>query len=129
MSVTGSPPTAPARSSPRASLVPPDATAPAASACDRATQQIVTITVDPDVPQPRCVSVSAQQELRVVNRSNAVGQRGSTITVRWADFSARTVPVGATTLYTQPFGAYLEGGVHDLHVSLYGSSSAQVWLR
>lgn len=73
--------------------------------------------------------MSAQQELRVVNRSNADGQRGSTITLRWADFSARAVPIGASTRYTDPFGAYLAGGVHDLHVSLYGSSSAQIWLR
>lgn len=110
--------------------VPADARVPAAGACPRATAAQVVIDVNPDTPAPRCVIVSTLDHLKVVNTSNTYGQRGATVTVTWSRYPARTLPIGASTLYPAAFGTYLAPGVHFLHLSLYqGSGGAEIWLR
>lgn len=112
------------------SLAAPDATQPAAgSTCARTSQPVVTIEVRPDASPPPCVTVSAKQQLRVVNRSGTASQHGSPIVIIWADFPTRSVPAGAATSYDRPFGQYLAPGVHDLHVSNGNTTAGQVWLQ
>ena len=109
--------------------VPPDAQYPAAGACPKQTAAQVRVQVDPDVPVPRCVVVSAGQQLAVVNNTNELHQAGSPITITWADYPARIVRAGAATSYARPFGSYLMPGVHRLHISLYQQSGAEIWLQ
>ena len=47
----------------------------AAGICGQAEGEVVTMTIRPDVPDPRCLSVTSTQRLRVVN------SRGEPITV------------------------------------------------
>lgn len=75
-------------------------------------------------PSPRCVTVSAERRLRVLNQ---IGE--STITVNWAGYPPRPVPAGTAIVYDRPFGQYLAPGVHALHVSRPQSSVPEVWLR
>lgn len=118
------------RPSPRpAHKVPPDAQYPAAGACERSTGSVVQVTVNPDVPTPRCVTVSASQTLRVFNNTNEMNQPPKTVTIKWADYASRILHAGASTSFPQPFGDYLLPGVHFLHISLYGGSSAEIWLK
>ena len=87
--------------------------------------------MNPDVPMPRCVSLHANQQLRVVNDSTLLGSPALTITVRWADFPARTLRPGQSTTYTEPAGRYLAVGVHRVGTApLYGGQpAAEVWLH
>ena len=70
------------------------------------------------------MTVSAEQQLRVVNQSGV-----STITVSWAGYPSRSVPAGKATVYDRPFGQYLAPGVHEVHISQYKSGPLEVWLR
>ena len=103
--------------------VPPDSVLPAAGACARIAGRIVTIAAMPDTPQPRCVVVTADQRLRVVNRA-----AGAVVAVRFAAFPTQELKLGQAVLYTPPMGRFLAPGVHDVHISLY-AGSAEVWLR
>ena len=109
--------------------MPPDAQYPAAGACPKQTAAQVRVQVDPDVPVPRCVVVTAGQDLMVVNNTNELHQAGKPVTITWADYAPRVLKIGASTSYAQPFGDYLMPGVHRLHVSLYGQSGAEIWLQ
>lgn len=115
-------PSSGASESPR--LAPPDATSPAAGACAHGTGSTVSIALNPDGPAPRCVTVSAEQQLRVVNQSGV-----SAITVSWAGYPSRSVPAGKATVYDRPFGDYLAPGVHEVRISQYESGPLEVWLR
>lgn len=116
-------------SKPKTSLVPPDAQHPAAGACGRASGTTVVIDMNPDIPAPRCVIVSAGQHLQVVNSTNRYQQTGKVVTVNWARKAPQSVPVGAKYTYTQAFGQYLAPGVHFLRMSAYPGSTASIWLR
>jgi hypothetical protein len=87
--------------------------------------------MDPDVPSPRCVSLRAGQELRVVNRSALLGSPAVSITVRWADYPARVLKPGESTTFADPAGSYLAVGVHRVGTApLYGGQpAAEVWLH
>jgi hypothetical protein len=102
-------------------LRPPDSGSPAAGTCGEPTGAVVEITVNPDIPSPRCVRVRPDQSLRVVNAS------GQTVEISFAGRSA-TLASGASEAYPQPFGDYLAPGVHRVTASLYGESGAEVWL-
>lgn len=119
---------APTTTTTTSDLTPADAQMPASGVCGRVVGALVVITANPDTPSPRCVTVKGSQHLKVVNASNQLGQTGRTITVSFASFPPRQVPVGGTTTFDQNFGSYLAPGVHDLHITLY-SGSAEIWLR
>jgi hypothetical protein len=102
-------------------LRPPDSESPAAGTCGELTGAVVEITINPDIPSPRCVRVRPDQSLRVVNAS------GQTVEISFAGRSA-TLAGGASEAYPQPFGDYLAPGVHRVTASLYGESGAEVWL-
>ena len=112
-------------------LVPADSRYPAAGACAFVGGTVVTVTMDPDVPSPRCVSLHPGQQLRVVNASALLGSPPVTITVRWADYAPRVLQPGQSTTYTDAAGSYLAVGVHRIVTApLYGGGgAAQVWLH
>jgi hypothetical protein len=112
-------------------LAPPDRTTPAFAACPSAAGAVVTVVADPDVPSPRCTTVTAGQRLRVVNDTAAHGSTPQVITVTIAGFAPRTVQPGASTTFDSPFGDYLATGKHVVHLTpLYGGDGgAVVWLR
>jgi hypothetical protein len=102
-------------------LKPADDMQPAASTCGQPSGSIAEVTINPDIPSPRCTEVTADQRLQVRNNTD------QQITVSLADFSATLSP-GAAQLYDRPFGDYLEPGVHRITVSLYGDSGPEIWL-
>jgi hypothetical protein len=99
--------TIPDLSSPRAT---PVAESPAAGICGTFDGDIVTLTIYPDIPDPRCVEVTSEQKLRVVNR------RGERIQAAIGKFKADLAPDEEHT-FDVPVGEYLMPGVHLLQVS------------
>jgi hypothetical protein len=101
---------------------PPDSEQPAAGVCAPASGAVVEITLHPDVPAPRCAQVGPDQSLRIRNSSD------QQVEVSLA-YHAATLAPGAAQSFTQPFGEYLEPGVHRVSVSpLYGGSGPEIWL-
>lgn len=103
-------------------LKPPDADMPTAGTCGTADIEVVEVVVNPDIPSPRCVQVTADQRLQIRNATDQPA------TVSLAQHSATLAP-GETTLFDQPFGEYLEPGVHRVSMSTYGESGAEIWLQ
>jgi hypothetical protein len=99
-------------------VVPADGSTETAGACASPSGPIVSIEANPDTPAPRCVAVTSGQELRVVNTSaNFSPFAGLPVIVTFADYPQRTVPIGGSTLFTRPLGAYLAPGDHFIHFS------------
>jgi hypothetical protein len=115
----------------RGTLAPPDTTVPAFASCPSVTGSVVTLVADPDVPSPRCMTVTASQRLRVQNRTSAHGSTPVVVTVEVAGFAPRTLQPGASTTFDRPFGDYLAPGEHVVHLRpLYGGDGGGVvWLR
>ena len=113
--------TVPPSTTTRRTLRPPDSETPAAGTCGSFSATVVEITINADIPSPRCVQVRPDQSLRVANAS------GETVEVSFAGRSA-TLADGASQAYPQAFGDYLAPGVHRVTASLYGGSGAEVWL-
>lgn len=113
----------------RLGLASPDTTLAPARGCRQETTSTVTVTINPDTPMPDCVIVSASQRLRVVNATNAFGQRGSAITARFADLGPRVIDRGQSATFGQPFGDYLAHGQHFLWVSYYPGADIVIWLK
>jgi hypothetical protein len=126
-SSTSAPTSAP--TSARVSLAPPDTTAFPAKGCGPDTAPMVTVTINPDNPQPPCAIVHASQRLRVLNATNAFNQPGKTITIDFAGLPERALARGQSTTYDQPFGSYLAPGEHVLRVSYYPGSGIVIWLK
>jgi hypothetical protein len=80
------------------------------------------VVLNPDIPSPRCVKVTATQRLRLRNST------GESVTVTFAG-SSTTLASGQTHLYDQAFGDYLAPGVHRVSVSFYGDSGPEIWLQ
>lgn len=97
--------------------------------CGGASGDVVTVVAYPGAPRPRCLTVTANQRLQVVNRSNADGQPGKPMTVTFAGFAPRVIPVGGSTLFDQALGEYIAQGVHVLKISVYPGGGAEVWLK
>lgn len=102
-------------------LEPPDSPQPAAGTCGRADSAVVEVTLNPDIPSPRCVQVDADQSLRVRNNTD------QQVDVSFAHHAATLAPGGAQA-FAQAFGDYLEPGVHRVDTSLYGGSGPEIWL-
>jgi len=93
-----------------AALATPAAQSPAAGICAEFEGELVTITINPDIPDPRCARVRPDQKLAVVN------QRGEAIQVRIGHFEASLL-TGEQQSFELPFGEYLAPGVHQMIVS------------
>jgi hypothetical protein len=72
---------------------------PGGEGCAPGTGLTISIAVGADGSSPRCVAVSAEQQLRVVNQSG-----GSAITVSCAGYPTRSVAAGKAIVYDRPFG-------------------------
>ena len=78
------------------------------------------MTLEPGIPDPRCVIVTATQRLRVVNRT------GGAVAVVLGSFSAE-IEQGAEHVFVEPFGDYLLPGVHALAVD--PCCGGELWLQ
>ncbi len=102
-------------------LTPPDAATPAAGICPPANGDVVTLVLERDAPAPRCVAVTGDQRLELVNATTAG-------TVFFAGHRI-DLAAGATAQLDQPFGAFLAPGVHRVQAEQYAGSGPEVWLR
>ena len=98
-----------------------------AAPCDVSpTGDVVTFTIEPDVPQPRCAHANEQQHLKVINDTS---QRAF---VRLGSHELALGPSEQGTVEA-PFGTYLEPGVHSVLVSFKPGayergSGPELWL-
>lgn len=101
-------------------IATPYALEPAAGICASSAEELVVITLNTDMPEPRCSKVTASQKLTVVNKTL------STLHVSLGVFSNSLQPGTEYTLNV-PFGEYLAPGVHQLKVS--PCCGAEIWLE
>lgn len=90
-------------------LATPMSDSPAAGICGEFDGEWVTMTINPDVPDPRCVIIHPDQMLEVVNH------RGETIVVTIGNMTAQLAD-GESFRFEVPFGEYLAPGVHGVEV-------------
>lgn len=102
-----------------ATLVPADSDAPAAGICAEAEGEWATVQIAPDTPSPRCLKVTREQRLKVINGTQAVVQ------IKLGEFALELQPGTEGTL-EMPFGQYLAPGVHQILASPY--SGPELWL-
>ena len=88
----------------------PYAEQPAAGICGEALGDEVLMTLEPGIPDPRCIVVTGGQHLRVSNRT------GGEVEVAIGPFTARLAP-GEDFAFPDPFGSYLLPGAHLLAVT------------
>ena len=100
-------------------LATPYAQEPAAGICATFDGDVVTITLNADVPDPRCAQVRSDQTLKVVN--NTV----TPLSISLGPFKSALLAANAYSIDV-PFGDYLEPGVHQLQVS--PCCGAEIWL-
>lgn len=88
----------------------PVAQSPAAGICGTWEGEMVTFTINPDIPDPRCSAALPGQKLRVVNGREEV------IRARIGLFEAEIQP-GGEYVFDVPIGDYLLPGVHVVEIS------------
>lgn len=102
---------------PIAALKPPDSDTPASGICPQFDGEIVEITInDPPPPSPRCVQVTAEQRLKILNATS------KPVRVKLAQFDVEIPPAGET-IFDQKVGEYLAPGVHLM------MNGAEIWLK
>lgn len=101
-------------------MATPYAQEPAAGICASFEGEMVVVTLNPDIPDPRCSKVRQDQKLRVINKTQ------NTLEVSIGSFTASLEP-GAETIFDTPFGEYLASGVHQLQVS--PCCGPELWLE
>ncbi len=101
-------------------LVTPVADSPASGICATFDSEIVTFTIHPDIPDPRCSLIRPEQKLQVVNA------REETLNVILGGRMAEIAP-GESYLFDLPFGEYLAPGVHRIEVQ--PCCGAELWLQ
>jgi hypothetical protein len=84
---------------------------PAAGICASFDGEMVVVNIYPDIPDPRCSKVRADQHLTIVNntQNNVEALIGSS-------FEADLAP-GEKTVIHYPFSDYLYPGVHQVQVT------------
>jgi hypothetical protein len=98
----------------------PVAESPAAGICATSEGMQVTITIYPDIPDPRCSLIRPEQILKVVNA------REDPLLVSIGQMEAEIAP-GSSYLFDLPFGKYLAPGVHRIEVQ--PCCGAELWLQ
>jgi len=93
-----------------ATLVPADSDGPVAGICAEAEGEWATVKITPDTPSPRCLRVTSEQRLKVINGTQAVVQ------IKLGEFALELQP-GIEGTLEMPFGQYLAPGVHQMLVS------------
>ena len=86
-----------------------------AGACPKVTStDLVTVTINPDTPLPRCVQVGPQTRLRFVNNTHFFGEypgEATSFTMTFAGWIVHLDP-GEEVVLDLPAGDYLEPGSH-----------------
>jgi hypothetical protein len=105
-------------------LIASDASTPAAGTCGNAPSGgAAEITLNPDVPSPRCVIVHSLNQLKFVNNTDSE-QSVST------GYDAVTLQPHEAHLFAQRVGDYWAPGVHRIDTgALYAGSGPEVWLQ
>jgi hypothetical protein len=101
-------------------LATPASQQPAAGICATFPGKLVTVTIFPDLPDPRCAIVQPDQTLQVVNRTL------EQLDVHIGPFDASLAPGGDYT-FSVPFGKYLAPGVH--RVQVLPCCGPELWLQ
>ncbi|MGD8751898.1 MAG: hypothetical protein PVG14_10775 [Anaerolineales bacterium] len=101
-------------------LATPVSEQPAAGICGGMDGEVVTITIFPDIPDPRCALVRPEQLLRVINK------REEMIQISLAGIEVSVEP-GQTYEFATPLGQLLAKGVH--RVEVLPCCGAELWLR
>ena len=102
-----------------AMLVPADSDAPAAGICAEAEGEWATVQIAPDMPSPRCLKVTREQRLKVINGAD------TRVQIQLGPY-ALELPPGMEGTLDAPFGNFLAPGVHRVLASPY--SGPEVWL-
>lgn len=99
---------------PRLALRPPDASPDGAAPCLPAspTGPYATLLINPDVPSPRCLRASPEQQLRLVNG------REEPIRVRLDPVIDVDLAPGEEVVIERRLGTYLAPGVHRLEIAM-----------
>jgi hypothetical protein len=92
----------------------------AAGICASFDGGVVEVTINVDVPSPRCAIIRSDQTLTVVNGTP------STVQVSISNFSSNILP-GAEYSVDILFGDFLAVGVHQLTVTPY--YGPELWLK
>lgn len=101
-------------------LATPYADSPAAGICmESPGESVVSVEIFPDMPSPRCLKVSAEQKLMVINRT------GIALQVSLGAVESSLTP-GGDGMLDRTFGEYLEPGVHVLLADPY--FGPEIWL-
>lgn len=98
------------------SLIPANSTSPASGICSSESDQTVIITINDDTPDPRCVKVTSNQKLSIINKSK------NSISINLSDTIKTTILPGKTYLFSQAVGLFLAPGVHSI-------AGAEIWLQ
>jgi hypothetical protein len=101
-------------------LATPVSDSPAAGICAEFEGKVVTVTIRPDIPDPRCSLIQPDQILEVVN------SREETLLVSIGQLEAELSP-GESYLFDLAFGEYLAPGVHRVEVQ--PCCGAELWLQ
>lgn len=101
-------------------LATPMADTPAAGICGESSGEVVTMTINPDMPDPRCMAVRPDQRLRIINRLQ------EDVRVLLGQLTATIPPDGEHTL-EKTFGEMLLPGVHALETS--HCCGGTIWLK
>jgi hypothetical protein len=101
-------------------LATPYSQQPAAGICASFDGQVVTVSLNSDLPDPRCAKVKADQTLTVLNNTQ------NTLSIAIGRFTSN-LAVGEKMTIDIPFGDYLAPGVHQLQVS--PCCGAELWLE
>jgi hypothetical protein len=102
---------------------------PTAGACALTprSQAVGVIRLNPDTPEPRCLEIRPDQRLRLINTSDAFGQKGEVTSVAIAAYRAKLAP--GRHLSHRPVGRFLAPGDHLVGISLYAGGGAEVLVR
>ena len=110
-------------------LKPKDADFPAAGACDFQPGDMVTVSLQEGIPNPRCAKIRPVQKLKIVNDTD------KKVRIWFENISPSILPAGSVYLdpesdyiFGRGAGEYLEPGVHRLKTSLYSGSGPEIWL-
>lgn len=98
----------------------PFADGPVAGACASFPGLIVSISIQPDVPSPRCTKVTGDQRLRVINETDQVQK------VSLGAFDVQLDP-GKEATSQATFAEMLNPGDYLLSISGF-AGSAEIWL-
>ena len=101
-------------------LASPVSQEPAAGICGGTEAAEITITIYPDIPDPRCAIVRPEQRLRIVNST------ANPLQVSLASFQAEIGP-GADYAFDLPLGEFLAPGVHLVQV--LPCCGPELWLK